>query len=60
MSPESVRFRQHSHFYSLAKLLMREGLFMTAWTLYGWLWVPKGLCRGDVRSGAGVHGGVLR
>ena len=56
MSPESVLFRQHSHFYSLAKLLMRVGLWAAAWALCGRLWVPAGFC-GDLRSGAGVHGG---
>ena len=60
LSLEPVLFRPHSHFYSLPQLLMQVGLWATTWALRGQLWVPTGLCRGAVRSGAGVHEGVLR
>ena len=39
---------------------MQVGLWATTWALRGQLWVPTGLCRGDVRSGAGVNGKVRR
>ena len=58
LSLEPVLFRPHSHFYSLPQLLMQVGLWATTWALRGQLWVPTGLCRGDVPLGTGVQGGA--
>ena len=60
LSPAPVLFRQRRPFYSLPQLLMQVGLWATAWALCGQLWVPTGLCCGDVQSGTGVRGRVLR
>ena len=60
LSPAPALIRQHSHFSSFPKLLMHMRLWATAWSLCGQGWVTTWLCRGHVRWGAVVHGGVHR